>query len=365
MATTRSSPDLAVNAAGDERSDGRRLGERHGEHRGAGQEGEHQGEPGGWRGITQRPWWPWFTRGIALAFFACVAWLIFRQARTVDWPAVLQALRALPWRALAVAGVLALASHFVYGTFDWVARYCCGHGLRRSTTLGIAMTSYAFTLNLGSLVGGVGVRYRLYARRGVDVGTIGQVVGMSVLTNWVGYLLLAAVLPWLWQPPAVAGWTAQPWQWRLGGAALGCLPVAYVVLCTLRAGRALTLRGHAFPLPGARVAVWQVAASACNWSLMAAALWTVLQGQVGYPTALATVLAGAVAGLVLRVPAGLGVLESVGVALMTTATLGEDKVLAALLAYRALYYFVPLVLAALAFGVAEIRWRRSEAAQGD
>ena len=151
----------------------------------------------GWRSLPQRPWWPWLTRGAAAAFFVLVAGLLFRQARTVDWPAVLQALRALPPGTLAVAGALALASHCLYGTFDLVARHCCGHQLRRSTTLGIAMTSYAFTLNLGSLVGGVGVRYRLYARRGVDAGTIGQVVGTSVLTNWVGYLLLAAVLPWL------------------------------------------------------------------------------------------------------------------------------------------------------------------------
>ena len=37
-------------------------------------------------------------------------------------------------------------------------------------------------------------------------------------------------------------------------------------------------------------------------------------------------------------------------------------VLAALLAYRALYYFVPLVLASLALGAAELRWRHSAAA---
>lgn len=317
-----------------------------------------QGPATGWRGLTQRPWWPWLTRGIAALFFAVVAALIFRQARTVDWPAVLQALRALPPGALMVAGALALCSHLAYGTFDWVGRHCTGHRLPLSTTLRMAMTSYAFTLNLGSLIGGVGVRYRLYARRGVDAGTIGQIVGTSVLTNWVGYLVLAAVLPWLWQPPALAGWSASAWQWQAGGAALGCVALAYVVLCAVRGGRALAVRGHAFPLPRWPVALWQVVISTGNWMLMGAALWTVLQGQVPYPAALATVLLGAVAGLVLRIPAGLGVLEAVGVALLTTQALGQDTVLAALLAYRALYYFGPLVLAAVAFGLAELRQRQ-------
>ncbi|CAN7224408.1 lysylphosphatidylglycerol synthase domain-containing protein [Acidovorax sp. LjRoot117] len=321
----------------------------------------HAAPTAGWRGITQRPWWPWLTRGLALAFFAVVAWLIVRQARTVDWPAVGQALQALPVSVLAIAGALALASHCTYGTFDLIGRHCTGHRLSRPATLGIAMTSYPFTLNLGSLIGGVGVRYRLYERRGVDNGTIGQVVGTSIVTNWVGYLLLAAVLPWLWQPPALAGWAAEPWQWRAGGALIGCLPMAYVALCALRAGRALRLRGLEFPLPHWPVALWQVAVSAANWMLMGAALWTVLQGQVSYPAALATVQLGAVAGLILRVPAGLGVLEAVGVALLASGmagALGQDKVLAALLAYRALYYFLPLVLAAIAFGVAELRWRQ-------
>ena len=42
------------------------------------------------------------------------------------------------------------------------------------------------------------------------------------------------------------------------------------------------------------------------------------------------------------------------VALLATDALGQEQVLAALLAYRALYYFGPLVLAAFALGVAEL-----------
>ena len=275
------------------------------------------------------------------------------QARSVDWPSVWQAVLALPARVLWAAAALAFLSHFTYGSFEWIGRHLTQHRLGRATTLGIAMTSYAFTLNLGSVIGGVGVRYRLYSRRGIDPGTIGQVVATSVLTNWVGYLVLAALVPWLWIPPAVFGWTATAAQWRIGSALLSLVPLAYLALCTVRGGRALELRGHCYPLPRWPLALWQLAVSAANWMLMGAALWVVLQNQVAYPAALATVLLGAVAGLVLRVPAGLGVLESVGVALLTTDALSKTEVLAALLAYRALYYFVPLVLAALALATQE------------
>ena len=303
--------------------------------------------------LRERPWWPWLTRGLAGAFFLVVAGLIVHQARSVDWPAVWQAVLALPARVLWAGAALALLSHFTYGSFEWIGRHLTHHRLGRATTLGIAMTSYAFTLNLGSVIGGVGVRYRLYSRRGIDPGTIGQVVTTSILTNWVGYLVLAAVVPWFWVPPAVFGWTATAAQWRVGGALLAVVALAYGVLCVVRGGRALELRGHGYPLPRWPLALWQVAVSCANWLLMGAALWAVLQSQVAYPAALATVMLGAVAGLVLRVPAGLGVLESVGVALLSTDALSKTEVLAALLAYRALYYFVPLVLAALALAAQE------------
>ena len=55
--------------------------------------------------------------------------------------------------------------------------------------------------------------------------------------------------------------------------------------------------------------------------------------------------------------AGLGVLEGVFVALLGPA-LGPGKVLAALIAYRALYYLAPLVIAAAAYFTLEAKARK-------
>lgn len=310
-------------------------------------------QAGRWQRLRQSRWWPWLTRALGGAFFLVVAALIVHQARSVDWPEVWKAVKNLPVSALWLGAALALASHATYASFELIGKYLTGHALSRWVTLGIAFMSYGFTLNLGSVIGGVGVRYRLYSRRGIQPGVIGQVVATSILTNWIGYLALAGVLPWFWVPPAVFGWSATAMQWRLGGALLALLPLAYVALCTWRGGRALSVRGHCFAMPRWPLALWQVAVSCINWMLMGAALWAVLQGQVAYPAALASVMLGAVAGLVLRVPAGLGVLETVGVAMLASGDLSKTQVLAALLAYRALYYFVPLVLASVGLAATE------------
>lgn len=307
--------------------------------------------------LRERPWWPWITRSAAAAFLVLVLWLIGRQAHAVDWGSVLTAMRALPIRVLAAAAALGLASHLAYAGFDLIGRRCTGHRLSTAATLGITLISYPCTLNLGALIGGVGVRYRLYARKGLDPGTIGQIVVTSIVTNWVGYFVLTGVLLWTWQPPLAEGWAHSPLVLGLIGAALVCVPMAYVALCAQRGGRPISVRGRQLPLPGWRLALLQITVSVLNWTLMAGALWVILQHKASFAAVLATLLFGAVAGLVSRVPAGLGVLEAVGVTLLASTT-GKTEVLAAVLAYRALYYFAPLVLAGVAFAVVELRWRR-------
>jgi uncharacterized membrane protein YbhN (UPF0104 family) len=72
---------------------------------------------------------------------------------------------------------------------------------------------------------------------------------------------------------------------------------------------------------------------------------------------LSVLLVAAVAGVITHVPAGLGVLEGVFVALLSHR-LPEGQLLGALLAYRALYYIVPLLAAALLYLKVELRARK-------
>jgi uncharacterized membrane protein YbhN (UPF0104 family) len=73
-----------------------------------------------------------------------------------------------------------------------------------------------------------------------------------------------------------------------------------------------------------------------------------LQGRIEYATVLSVLLIAAVAGVITHVPAGLGVLEAVFVALLSQR-IAPDTLLAALLAYRAIYYLAPLAAAAALF----------------
>ena len=151
--------------------------------------------------ISQRPWWPWLKRGATAVFFGLVAWLLISQARTIDWQEVLTSLQGYPLSVAGIAVLLAAASFTLYSCFDLLGRRYTGHTLGTLTVMTVTFVSYVFNLNLGSLVGGVAFRYRLYSRLGLKAGMITRVMTFSMLTNWIGYLLLGGLVFSIMPPP--------------------------------------------------------------------------------------------------------------------------------------------------------------------
>jgi uncharacterized membrane protein YbhN (UPF0104 family) len=319
------------------------------------------GKPGRWR---SQPWWPWARRLLSLLFFGAVIFLLVRYGRNVDWDDVLDSLRNIPRPALVLAAGLAACSHLLYSCFDLIGRRYTGHQLRTHTVMAVNFISYAFNLCIGSLVGGVAFRYRLYSRLGLKSGVITRIVSMSMLTNWVGYMLLAGAL-FVLHPLAL------PPSWKMGnhglqwlGAALVLLAAGYVVACVRSGDRVWSVRGHELYLPSGRMALLQLAMSCANWSVMGGVVYVLLGERVPYTDVLTVLLIGAVAGVVTHVPAGLGVFEFVFVALLSHQV-SEGRLIGALLGYRAIYYMTPLMFAAALYLVMELHARKLAARGGN
>ncbi|MCW7539236.1 lysylphosphatidylglycerol synthase domain-containing protein [Aquabacterium sp. A7-Y] len=323
-------------------------------HRDAGETDGGGGGGGKW--AVARKWLTW-------AFFAAVLGLLVSHARSVDWGQVWQTLRGYPAGTLALAGGLALLSYLIYSSFDLFGRAYTGHRLSTPTVLGVAFISYAFNLNLGALVGGVAFRFRLYSRLGLDKAAIGQVLGLSVLTNWLGYCALAGVVFALGGIEVPGNWKISSETLQLLGIVLLVAVASYLAACAFSRRRSWMVRGHELNLPSWRVGVLQVLLSGANWLTITAVVYVLLQQQLAYGVVVAVLLVGAVAGVLTHVPAGLGVLEAVFVALLGSQ-LSQGQLLGALVAYRALYYLAPLALAGLLYARLEARARRLQAAAG-
>lgn len=310
-------------------------------------------DPG--RRRARRRWW--LRAGCAL-FAVVVAALLVRHARAVDWPAVGDALADYEAKTLLLVSALAAASYATYGSYDLAARRYAGHALSTRRVLGIGMATYAFALNLGALVGSAGIRFRMYAHSGLRAGTIGRIVAFSVATNWLGYAALAGALFASGALPPPLQWGVSVEATRALGAALLAIAAGYLIACGAWHGRIFRLRGHHFRLPSLPLGILQVLLAALDWSLMATILYLLLGAAFAWPLVLGALLLASVATALAHIPAGIGVMEAVFLATLADGR-PDPRILAALLAWRAVYYLGPLLLATAFYLAFEARGGRS------
>jgi glycosyltransferase 2 family protein len=309
------------------------------------------------RAMLGHPSWPWIKRVGGGLFLLVVVGLLVRYARNVDWLRVKESVLALPHPVLLQALGFAVVSHAVYSLMDVVGWHYTGHHMRRYQVMLVSFISYAFNLNLGSLVGGIGLRYRLYTNHDVRYGNITRIVTLALITNWIGYILLAGLVFTIAPLELPPHFKVDSEELRMIGVALLSVAVLYLVLCGWSKQRSWEIRGHDVDLPTLRMALAQFAISGTHWMTMAAVPWTLLGGAIDYPTVLSVLLIAAMAGVMLHIPAGLGVTEAVFIALLSHR-IPEHQLLGALLAYRAIFYLTPLVVGALLYAKVEMHARK-------
>lgn len=311
-----------------------------------------------WR---QRPWWPWARRALLGLFLAVVAGLFIQHAKDIAWSQVWASVRQYPWPVLATSALLAVASLLLYSSFDLLGRRYTGHRLGTARVVTVTFISYVFNLNLGALIGGIAFRLRLYSRLGLQVGQVSRILGLSMVTNWLGYLLVGGSLFALRPPQLPAGWKIDAPLLRWLGLAMVAIGLAYVLLCMLSRQRQWRLRGHDVALPSGRMALMQAGMGSANWLLLGSIVHALMPESLDFVTVTTVLLLAAVAGVITHVPAGLGVLETVFLSLLGQQA-PRHELLAALLAYRLIYYIAPLGLAAVLYIATELQARKLKAA---
>ncbi len=303
----------------------------------------------------------WAGRLLLLAFFCVAGWLAWRQSKTVDWSEVIATLRDYRATTLVGAGALAAASYAIYGCFDVLSRRYVRAEVSDWRAAMIGAVSYAFNLNLGSIVGGAGFRLRMYSKVGVDQRRIAAIIAFSMATNWVGYLLVAGVVFAIGGVKFPEGWKAGDGLMRIIGIAMVSAALGYLALCRFSRQRDWSLRGRSFTLPSAWMALRQLLLGASNWLVIAGVAYLLLSRQVSYVAVLSVVCVASIAGAMAHIPGGLGVIEGVYVAMLGWS-IGTGTILAAVLAYRAVYYLIPLAVAGVLFVVLEWMARHGSAA---
>lgn len=268
------------------------------------------------------------------------AWLGYRTFRDKSMADIWDAVLGIPSLSLALAVACAAASYVCLTLFDTMGVRYVGHKLPYRQT---ALTSF-ISLGIGHTVG-VAVlssgtlRYRMYSGFGLSAAEVGKVVLFCGLTVGLGLLGLAGIAL-LWRPDINLG------SFALGPAAarsvggLCLLLVAAYVLLAWRREKPFSIRGHQFAMPSVKTAAAQVVIGTMNFAFVAGTLHHLLAGAAPYSETVAAYVLANITGLVSHVPGGIGVLEYVISSLVT-----HGNVVGALIAFRILYFLVPLILA--------------------
>ncbi len=89
------------------------------------------------------------------------------------------------------------------------------------------------------------------------------------------------------------------------------MSAVYLWACAFARRRHLTIKGQRLVLPSWRFALLQMALSVANWMVMGAIIWLLMAQQVDYFLVLGVLLVSSIAGVIVHIPAGIGVLEAV------------------------------------------------------
>lgn len=302
--------------------------------------------------IKEKLPWPLIKKVLTVGFMLLIAALLIHQGMNIEWEKVFLTLRETsPLRLLSGFGI-AFLCYLVYGSYDLLGRYLTGIHMSISRTWFAAWLSYAFNLNLGAAVGGVAFRYRLYSKAGVSGGDATRIIALSITTNWLGYILLAGMLFVSGQITPPGGWEIGTLGLQLLGAAFLAIVLAYLAANIFSKKRTFTIRDFTVTLPGIRMAAIQLALASAHWTFMAATIYLFMPSDISFGNVFAVLLVSAVAGAVTHVPGAIGVLEAVFVAFLAHQA-SSAEIIAALFAYRCVFYLGPLALASVVYFIFE------------
>jgi uncharacterized membrane protein YbhN (UPF0104 family) len=287
-----------------------------------------------------------FLVATAAAFFC---WLLYRNISRYSPAEVVASIGAIPLDHLVLSIVFAAASYGCLTGFDAFGLIYAGKPLayRKAALTSFVSLSIGHNIGLSALSSGA-IRYRFYSRWGLTAEDVTKVVLFSGLTVAVGLLSLCGWAMLLSSSSAAVIGLEQRAAFLVGMVFLAALAL-YLILCW-RIRRLVTVRKWKFNLPPLRLAVAQLALGTINFACIAASLQQLLlayQDVHYWEVSAAYAIANATA-IATHVPGGLGVLEAT-----TQFLLPQAATIGAVIAFRCVYFFLPLPLGLLLLAISE------------
>jgi len=287
----------------------------------------------------------------AFALGICALLLVVFQhlSQAVDYHSVIRHLwRLTPSEWMGAVAATAISFVALVGRDAVGLRYVGVRVPRGALWVGaIAGSALGNVTGFGALTGGA-VRCRVYGTAGVTAGHVSRMTVFTSISLALALALMTA-LGMVGAADTLAGiLRLAPGTVRLIGAAVLASGAVLIAVCPANA-REVEPFGRAwlrFAVPARRDLVAQLLLAMLDVAGAGLTLWAVMpRAHIGFPDFLTVYSAAMLLGLIGHTPGGIGVFEAAMVFALG-ADVHASEVLAALLAYRALYFGAPLALSA-------------------
>lgn len=290
---------------------------------------------------------------VGLAFYG-----LHGALRHVEPERVVQALRNLHLHAIGLALVFTGGSFLAIACQEFFALKTA----RRPLPFPIAALGGFMAQSIGhssgfSVAVGGGLRYRLYSMFGARFTDAAKV--QASFTGTIALALCLQVATAMLLHPDLLDHEVELPHGLARGIGIGLILICCATLAATLRQRPIALFGRRIETPPFRHVVPQVLCSVIDIACLAAAAYALLPAglHADYPTVLGIAVVSLTLGIASSVPGGLGVFESSVLLLMAPSAALAAPTVGALLAFRALYYLLPLLLGLIALGIVEL-WRR-------
>jgi len=302
------------------------------------------------------------THLLPLVLFVCALYIVHNELKAHNFSDILSSLQSMPMRIVFAAFVLMVINYLVLAGYDWLALCFTGHTeIPLPKMIAAALLSYAISNNTGhAWAAGGSIRYRFYSKWGVPGWDILKITLFQTITYLLGALSLGLVGSLL-LPHYLSSTVQEPqairWVSLICAAALSAY---WGAVCLWR--KPILIKGFELYLPSPAMAFWQTLVASIDVVLSSLVLWVLLLGKldIGFGAFVVVFVVAQVVGVISQVPGGIGVFESAFLWLMSDIQVTDQHLIliGALLLYRVIYYFVPLLLAGASLMCYEIYSRR-------
>ena len=304
---------------------------------------------------------PAWTTLLGVVLFGLALFWLHHLLGQYRWRDILAHVHAISNAKVLRAALFTVAGYTCLTLYDALAVRFAGARVPYLRIALISFMGYAIGHNVGlNTLSGGAVRYRAYTALGLGAKQIATIIGFGSVTFLLGAGLLLGLSLLTQAGMSGSALHVHASLAMLAGVALLAAVAAYLwMVCTRH--EPLRFRRIEVPMPTPRVAFAQVAVACADLLCAASVLYVLLpqQAAISFAAFAGFYLIAIAAGVISNVPGGIGVFETV--LLLLLQSVPKDRLLGALVAYRAIYYFAPFALALVLLGAHELWVHRGPA----